>query len=362
MASVAKRRALPPAPPPAQSLFAASVRPDQWPAWILLQWEDSYLLRQWVDEVWRALRAADSESSREIMYPKDKSTGEQFIREATAPSMFSPTRLIVAHLAAPLDRLGKVAAMAVTLSSVADRTVVVMTQRLGTDTRDCAAQLRAAVPAGGRRALEFTIWKPSERELPQRVRGILAPHRIQCDEDTLSFWMDRVGSNLERIAAESSRIRSEFPDGTTVTSELLEDLFETPHLHDETIWQAVRAMLSGDHARAAVSVRTFIQASDIRWSSYEILSVLSCVHETAKAESEGRPVVDVFRRFKVLGKRRQKKVLELSKTPMAGRAAAPAGRLLSLEMSVRRSGTAAAKREALLSGLLSLYDAAEPVG
>ena len=77
---------------------------DPWPAWCLVRWEDSFLLKRWIRQLWDVLSSKDPSAEKIVLHPRDPASVETLFQEITSPSLFSATRLVVANAVRPIKR------------------------------------------------------------------------------------------------------------------------------------------------------------------------------------------------------------------------------------------------------------------
>ncbi len=344
-------------------LFRRDVKsPDKWPAWILIRWEDSFLLRDFLHKFWDVLQAPDISAERVVLHVRDAASARQLYEEIAAPSLFSSTRLIAAHIARPLKRSISLDALSTQLSAIPDRTIVVMALEGMAKLDEEAAALSKAAPAsaGVRRGVRMSIWHPYDRAKYMSIaqESILVPAAMRCSVETLQFWLYRLGSNLDRLESEARRMKIQFPDGQ-VTVERLEQVFEVPHIHEETIWRAVEAALTGDISAAAPALEVLLQSMDVNAATAEMTYILTGMNELIRAADTPAAREEIFRRLNIRGKRTQTRLTALVlrlRTPIPHLA----DRLLKLDLAVKQTRSTAGRQEVFLRTFLSLCGEPEP--
>ncbi len=351
-------------PEQAVRLFSAQHKPDSWPAWIFIRWEESFLFRRFLQQLWDTIVSTDASAERVVLYPKESPALPTLFREIGSSSLFSSTRLVIAHLARPIKRLIPLDDLGRELMSIPERTLLVMAVEGMAKLDEEMAMLAKAMAGGRRSGFEIAIWKPFDRNAYLSVsREILGICGVRADDLTLNFWLERIGSNLDRLQAEAKRLKMQFADGE-VTQERLEDIFEVPHVHDETIWDVLRFILNGDALRASVALKGLLQSSDAFLSATELSRTLLCVRALSVAESAGGvpSPADVFLQFDVRGKRRQEKMMGLASLLESSSSSIPdlASRLLSLDLAIKQAKTAPGRQEVLLRTLLALCSEPQP--
>lgn len=310
--------------------------------------------------MWDVL-SRDPAAERVTLYPRDPATVENLFREISCPSLFSSTRLIVAHAVRPIKRTIPLQSLARNLSAIAPQTVLVMTAEGMTPMDEEMAHLLEDAPARGPRVgFEVAVWKPYNRvQLLDIAREILSSCGVRTEEFTLNFWLDRIGSNLDRLEAEAKRLKIQFPDGE-ITQERLEEIFEVPHVHDDTVWNALRHLVSGNVRDAQEAIEQLLQSSDVFVAASELSRALLCAQSLCKAASapEGS-ASEIFLRFGVGGKRRQKKMMEIA--ALMGRPVShPGQKLLALDLALKQTKTVSGRQEVLLKSLLDLCGNPQP--
>ena len=145
----------------------------------------------------------------------------------------------------------------------------------------------------------------------------------------------------------------QYPDGE-MTQERIEEIFEVPHVHDETIWDALRAIVGGDTPKATVALNSLLQSVDVFVATSELSRTLLCVQ--ALRSAGGTSPLEIFRRMDLRGKRRQDKMIDIAaRMTETGRFLPDlATRLLSLDLALKQSKTAAGRREVFLRTFLVL--------
>lgn len=340
--------------------FKRDVKTKIWPAWVLVRWEEAFLLRRFLRMIWEILQAGDPSADRIVLHPRDASSAEQVFEEISAPSLFASTRLVIVHVARPVKRAIPLDKLATHLAVVPDRTLFVLVIEEMWPVADELAALSKSNAASDRPGCDIQVWRPYHRGdyMTLAREDILRPAGVQCDPETLSFWLDRIGLNLDRLEAEAKRMKIQFPDGE-VTSERLEQVFEVPHVHEETLWQALDAILSGRPGQASAALQSLLQSMDVYVAMVELTQTILCVNEIAAAGAAHAPKEDVFRKMGIKGKRRQGKILNLA-TRLAGPIPNLAPRLLALDIAVKQTRTVAARQEVFLRTFLSLGGEPEP--
>jgi len=212
--------------------------------------------------------------------------------------------------------------------------------------------------ADRREGVELAIWRPFKREqLLKYARDILSVSGLRADDVTLIFWLDRIGSSLDRLQTEARRLKLEFSDGV-INQDRLEDVFATPHVHEETIWQALRAVVQGDVRSASAALQVLVQSMDALVVTGELSRLLLCLNHLAPAGSD-ISADEIFLRDRIAGKRRQDKLLQLA-SHMSQPIPMMASRLLALDLLLKRSKTAVGRQEAVLRSFLSLCNKPQP--
>lgn len=335
---------------------------ERWPAWILVRWEDAFLYRRTIQQIWELVLSIDPSAERVVLYPKEAASLQTLFQEITSSSLFASSRLIVAHVSRPLQRTVRLDQLARELVSIPDRTMLVLGVD-GMSKLDAEMEvLSTALVKGGRGGMEIAVWKPYNRQqYLDLAREILGGCGVRTDDLTLNFWIERLGSNLDRLQSEAKRLKMLFNDGEA-TQERLEEIFEVPHVHDETIWDAIRLIFRGDARQASVALQAFLQSADVYLAASELSRTLLCCHALSKAADAGRTPAEIFLRFDVKGKRRQDKMIDIASR--IDRSACDlsdlAGRLLSLDLAIKQTKTAAGRQEVLLRTLLALCGEPQP--
>lgn len=352
-------------PEQALRLFSPQGRkPESWPAWILIRWEESFLFRRFLQQLWDTILSADPSAERVVLYPKEPAAVKTFFEEVSASSLFSSTRLVIAHLARPVKRIIRLEDLGHELLSIPERTIVVMAVEGMAKLDDEMALLAKPMSGGARSGFEIAIWKPFDRNAYLAVaREILATCGVRTDDLTLNFWLERIGSNLDRLQAEARRLKMQFADGEA-TQERLEEIFEVPHVHDETVWDVLRLILNADAPKASDALTRLLQSSDVFLVATELSRTLLCVRALSDAASAGRATApaDVFFQFDVKGKRRQEKMMGLASLLDSSACSTPdlASRLLSLDLAIKQAKTVSGRQEVLLRTLLALCGEPQP--
>lgn len=339
-----------------------------WPAWLFIRWEDAFLFRRCLQKLWDILSSTDPAAERIVLYPKDTPSVETLLHEIATPSLFSSTRLIIAHVQRPVKKTVPLEKLARQISTMPEQTFLVLAaEGMSPLTEEMNVILQSPPPTASgkiRECAEISVWRPfNHQQLLDVAKEILGAAGVRADELTLNFWLERVGSNLDRLQTEAKRLKLQFADGEA-TQDRLEEIFEVAHVHDETIWNALRAILTGECRRSTESLQTLLQSTDGVFTASEISRTMLCAQALSGASAEGVTVDDIFLRFEVKGKRRQGKMMELAlrMKNMDAPPTALAARLLALDLSLKQAKTAAGRQEVLLRTLLALCSEPEPAG
>ena len=326
-------------------------------------------MKRFLQKLWDHLFAADPLSAeRIVLYPRDSASAETLFQEISSPSLFSSTRLVIAHVSRPVHRAVRLESLARQISAIPEQTTLVLAVEgmspLADETEALSTAAVSAADGRPRSGMNVAVWRPYNRpQLLEVAREILGAAGVRADEMTLNFWVDRIGANLERLQSEARRLKLLFADGEA-TQERLEEIFEVPHVHDETIWNALRALLSGEPSTAAPALSVLLQSSDVTFAAAELSRTMLCAQALSNAGPVGSPSNEIFLRFDVRSKRRQEKMIELaSRISNSGRPIPHlAGRLLALDLALKQAKTAAGRQEVLLRSLLALCGEPEPAG
>ncbi|MBI4177921.1 hypothetical protein HY522_00675 [bacterium] len=347
-------------PEAALKRFEPAAGREEWPAWISVQWEEPYLFKRWLGRLWDVIRASDPESAeRVVLYPADSATSAGLLEEIGGASLFSSTRLVIAHLQRNTRRCLQIPLLAERLAGIPGRTVVVLAAEGVGWFREDTEKLMAPSPGGRRAPLELVFWKPFPDRIDALAREILSVTGLNADAETLSFWLDRLGSNLERLHMESKSVKA-LIRGSEVTREILEDLFESPHVHDRTLWDALKLLFQQD-SRAQAEVERLLRSSDAQAVVVRLSQALLCVQALVQVRLgiDSRGPDDVFKAFDVKWKRRKDLLLEAA-SQLSRPIPHLASRLLDLDVSVKQAKTPAARQETVLRCMTALCGEPEP--
>lgn len=341
---------------------SVSRTPAVWPAWILVRWEESFLCKRFLQQLWEMIESVDSTADRVVLYPKDAASVQSLFQEMTASSLFSSARCIIAHVPRPVKRSIPIGKLARAVMSIPEKTVVVLAVDAMAKPDEEMEALAKATASASRPGMKVEVWRPYKRSDYVRVgQEILGGCGVRADVLTLNFWLDRVGLNLERLQAEAKRLKIQSPDDE-VTQERLEEVFEVPHVHDETLWDALRLLLHGDLVKASAALKALLQSSDVNEAAAALSRAILCAYALSNAKKTERRTEDVFLLFDVKGRRRQEKIVDIASR--MGVSSHPlddlAGRLLSLELSIKQSKTAPGRQEIFLRTLLALGNEPQP--
>ena len=347
-----------------QMVTSGGRQPRSWPAWIMIRWEESFLFKRLLDQLWAGLGNLDQGAERVVLHVKDSASAQAFFREISSSSLLAETRLVIAHVSRPIRRFIDLDVFGRELLTASERTLPVLAVEGMAKLDEESARLALASAGCGRKGMEIAVWRPYDRDRALDIaREIIGVCGVRADDLTLNFWLDRLGSNLDRLQSEARRMKI-LLQNDEVTQERLEEVFEVPHVHDETVWDILRHVLDGDGSKAAAHLKAFLQSTDAFLAASELTRILLCLQALSLAAREGASATpaETFLRFEMKGKRRQDKLLGLasrfdgSSLPIHDLAS----RLLALDLAVKQSKTAGARQEVVVRTFLALCREPQP--
>lgn len=326
-----------------------------WPSWIVVEWEDAYLFRSWLNELWDTIEKLDRAAERVISHPQDAAGAQSLLEDIGSSSLFSARRLIIAHLQRPFKRFLPADHLARRLLSMPENTIVVLAVEGMGWFREEKENLKQKLKTGSapRGGFDIAIFKPFPERLELYARDILLKAGLHADRETLKFWLHRIGSDLDRLESEAKRLKHLTKDGevSEVTQEMLEDVFENPHVHDKTMWNALEELLRNrSMSGAAGELERYVHSLDPQAAFIRLTHALMCIQALAAPDASPS---EVFRRFEVNGKRRQQVLSDIAAV-LTGSIPDLADRLLKLDLALKKAKSAAGRQEILLRGLLTL--------
>lgn len=181
----------------------------------LLAGQEGYYIDRLVEAFEEVIDEADRDFNLFIVYGSQQLDVATVVETSRRYPMMSDRQVVILKEAQTMraDQLDKLAAY---IASPSPTTVLVICFR------GDKAKGKAMIDAAKKHAVIFSADRPKPKELPDRIKAIVADHGLAIEVKALTMLKDYLGADLSKVHNAAAKLAMVLPSGATVTPEAIE--------------------------------------------------------------------------------------------------------------------------------------------